>query len=179
MKLKKVSMITSFIFGMSVFGALADVNKPTSVEDKIQINFEGEIIEPPCQISPTQGKLPVKFDVVSPEFLNNDFTNEKNIVIDFTCKSSTYTNVTLTFLGTTTAKNTELVTENGTNVVIKLKDEKGHDIIFGNEMGSEKLTGDDFSLKFTASIHKSTDSTVGAVQAGKFTGVANVMIKYS
>ncbi|WP_319929072.1 fimbrial protein [Xenorhabdus santafensis] len=170
-------MITSFIFGMSVFGSLADTAPP--IQDQVTINFTGEIIAPPCTVDTTKVKQPITFDIVSPEFLNNGYSKDKPVEIDFTCSTNGYKNITLQFMGNTVASNSELLTDTGTNVVVKLKEKQGKDITFNKDMDSTQFTNGKFKLEFIASIHKSTDSSVGAVQAGTFKGITNVVIKYS
>lgn len=149
----------------------------TYANDKI-INVVGLLITKPCEIEDTN--IDVDFGIISQRDLMENLTENKSFDIKLiNCPSN---NIRARFTGTSTDNN-QLLTFGSSSTArgagIRLYDESGQPIIFGQETASTTGTGD-IVLKFNAQVTKlESTETLSDIVGGIFSATATYEIMYN
>ena len=174
MKLNKVMMAAVIAFGATSFAHAAVKDQGHG-----KVNFIGSIIDAPCSIAPESIDQTVDLGQVSNVALKDGGTsNPRPFDIKLEqCDTTTLKSVSVTFTGTESTGNKDLLaiagTAKGAGIVISYD---GKPITLGDATPSQNLNNNNNTLHFAAYLQGEGASS--AVVPGDFTAVADFTLAY-
>ncbi|EFG8315803.1 fimbrial protein [Escherichia coli] len=141
-----------------------------------KINFNGTVVDSPCNISGSSADQSIDLGLVSKSILNSGGTSvpkDINITLE-NCDTTTLGKAKITFSGNTDGADTLLASGTAQNVGIKING-YGKDVKFGSETDAIQIVDGSNTLHFTAWAVKSAG---GNVSEGNFSAVSNFNISY-
>ncbi|WP_097335675.1 fimbrial protein [Escherichia coli] len=148
------------------------------------INFKGTVIDAPCGIASGSADQTIDFGQISKAHLDaGGISDQKDLNIQLiNCNlanggNAAYKTVKVAFTGTpVNGHNDELGTAGNTGTAIVVSESSGQSVSFDGTPGStSNLQTGDNTLRYSAWVKK---ATVGALQEGDFTAVANFNLTY-
>ena len=178
MKLNKVALAVAFTAAVSSMSVLADTTNG-------QIQFQGELVNTACGLSPNSSPVSVDFGQIPVSALANGAhagNVQKNIELQ-ACDTTVATSAVVSYAPTSVspADATLAAFTSGTasNAGIGLKDSASQDVVWGQGTTAVQLVNGTNTIPFVAYVKAdSADQTANPVTAGSFQSTINFQIAY-